>query len=118
MNHNGENSLADLVFTRMSVHPVAQGGIDASTGAKNRDTMKHNPVIIDVRPVRPPSAIPAPLSINAVTGEDPKTALTEIKAASTQYAIVERGKSPLLGSTTPQNRTMEYKVAVASMMST
>lgn len=87
-------------------------------GAKNTLTIKHKPATIAVNPVLPPSAIPAPLSMNAVTGLDPNRAPIEIKAASVQYATVERGKSPFLGLTTPQKRTMEYKVAVASMMST
>jgi hypothetical protein len=62
--------------------------------------------------------MPAPLSIKAVTGEQPKSALMEIQMASQQYAIVERGKSPSSASTTPQNLTIEYNVAVASMIST
>lgn len=70
-----------------------------------------------VKPVRPPSAIPAPLSINAVTGEQPKSEPTEMHTASVQYAIVDRGKSPS-SSTTPQNLAIEYRVAVQSMMST
>jgi hypothetical protein len=100
------------------VHPVAQGGMDAKIGAKKMDMRKQRPVVMAVRPVLPPSAMPAPLSMKAVTGEHPKSAAMEIHAASVQYAIVERGKSPSFGSTTPQNRTIEYKVAVASMMST
>jgi hypothetical protein len=43
-------------------------------GAKNNETKKQKPVIIAVIPVRPPSPIPAPLSIKAVTGDVPKTA--------------------------------------------
>jgi hypothetical protein len=97
---------------------VAHGGIDAKMGAKKMDTMKHRPVTMAVKPVRPPSKMPAPLSINAVTGDEPSSAPTEMKVASVQYARVERGKSPLWASTTPQKRAMEYRVAVASMMST
>lgn len=100
------------------MQPVAHGGMDAKIGAKKTAMIKHSPVTMAVKPVRPPSAIPAPLSINAVTGEEPNNAATEINAASVQYAMVDRGKSPSLGSTTPQNRTIEYKVAVASIMST
>jgi hypothetical protein len=51
----------------ISVHPVAQGGIEAKIGAKNIDSKKHSPVVTAVKPVRPPSAIPAPDSIKAVT---------------------------------------------------
>lgn len=102
----------------MSVGPVAHGGMDAKMGAKKMDTIKHKPVVILVNPVLPPSAMPAPLSIKAVTGEQPSKALTEMHPASQQKATVDRGKSPSLGSTTPLKRTMEYSVAVASMMST
>lgn len=97
---------------------MAQGGMDANIGEKKMDIKKQHPVTMTVSPVRPPSAIPAPLSINAVTGEQPSRDARDIQLASVQYARVDRGKSPSLGSTTPQKRTMEYKVAVASMMST
>jgi len=46
---------------------VAHGGIDAKMGAKNIEKRKHNPVTTAVSPVLPPSAIPAPDSMNAVT---------------------------------------------------
>lgn len=101
----------------------------ANIGAKKMDTKKHSPVTIAVNPVRPPSAIPAPLSIKAVTGEHPSKDPMLIHAASIQYATVERGKSPSLLSlrffarsfcccARPQNLAMEYSVAVQSMMST
>lgn len=93
--------------TKMSVHPVAHGGIEAKMGAKKMEPMKHSPATAAVSPVRPPSAMPAPLSMNAVTGEQPKSAPMEMKSASVQYAMVERGKSPSFGLTTPQKRTME-----------
>lgn len=93
--------------TRMRVQPVAQGGIEAKIGAKNILIRKHKPVVMAVRPVRPPSVIPAPLSMKAVTGEQPKREPIEILIASTQYASVLRGKSPDSGSTTPEKRAME-----------
>ncbi|KAI6770787.1 hypothetical protein HG531_009642 [Fusarium graminearum] len=40
-----------------------------------------------VNPVLPPSAIPAPLSMKAVTGELPNKAPTEMKAASVQSQV-------------------------------
>jgi hypothetical protein len=70
--------------TRTRVQPVAQGGIEAKTGAKKIEIRKHRPVVIAVRPVRPPSVIPAPDSMNAVTGEQPRSELTEIVNASQQ----------------------------------
>jgi hypothetical protein len=68
----------------MSVHPVAQGGIEANIGAKKIDTMKQSPATTAVRPVRPPSAMPAPLSMKAVMGEHPNRAPIEMKVASVQ----------------------------------
>lgn len=111
------------------MHPVAQGGMLANIGAKNTLTKKHSPVTIAVRPVRPPSAIPAPLSMKAVTGEQPSRDPMLIHAASMQYATVDRGKSPSLLSlrffvrsfcccARPQNRAMLYSVAVQSIIST
>lgn len=93
-------------LTRTRVGPVAHGGTDAKTGAKKRDMRKQKPTVIAVRPVRPPSAIPAPLSIKAVTGEQPKSEPIEMNTASVQYAIVDRGKSPS-SSKTPQNLAIE-----------
>jgi hypothetical protein len=100
------------------VQPVAQGGMDAKIGAKKMESRKQSPVVMAVRPVLPPSAIPAPDSIKAVTGEQPSKLLNEIIIASVQYAIVDLGKSPVSGSTTPEKRAMLYRVAVQSMMST
>jgi len=42
----------------MRAPPVAQGGMEAKIGAKKREMKKHTPVVIAVRPVRPPSWIP------------------------------------------------------------
>lgn len=68
----------------MSVHPVAHGGIEAKMGAKKMEMMKQTPVVIAVRPVLPPSATPAPDSMNAVTGDVPIKAPSEIERASTE----------------------------------
>jgi len=89
------------------VHPVAQGGILAKTGAKNKDIKKQTPVVIAVRPVFPPSAIPAPDSMNEVIGLTPKSDPIDIMTASVQYASVDLGKSPVSGSTTPENLAIE-----------
>lgn len=104
--------------TIISVQPVAHGGIDAKIGAKNIEIRKQTPVVIAVRPVRPPSVMPAPDSMKAVEGETPRREPMEMVIASQQYANVERGKSPVEGSTTPEKRAMEYRVAEASMIST
>jgi hypothetical protein len=89
------------------VQPVAHGGIDAKIGAKKIAIKKQTPVVIAVSPVRPPSVIPAPDSMKHVTGEQPKREPIVIVIASQQYASVERGKSPVLGSTTPEKRAIE-----------
>lgn len=68
----------------MSVQPVAHGGMEANIGAKKREERKQKPAVIAVSPVRPPSMIPEPLSINAVTGELPKSAPMEMQKASVQ----------------------------------
>jgi hypothetical protein len=100
------------------VHPVAHGGIDAKTGAKKREIRKQQPQVMAVSPVRPPSAMPAPLSTKAVTGEQPTREPRDIINASVQYATVARGKSPCLFWDRLQKRAMEYRVAVQSMRST
>lgn len=70
--------------TNTSVQPVAQGGMDAKIGAKKIDIKKQVPAVIAVRPVRPPSVIPAPDSMKAVTGEQPKREPIVILIASVQ----------------------------------
>jgi hypothetical protein len=71
-------------LTKISMQPVAHGGIDAKMGAKKRDMKKQMPVAMAVSPVLPPSEIPAPDSMNAVTGEVPSNDPIEIDAASVQ----------------------------------
>lgn len=88
------------------MQPVAQGGIDANIGAKKMDKRKQIPVVRAVSPVFPPSVIPAPDSMKAVTGEVPKRAPMDIEKASVQYAIVDLGKDPVSSSTTPANLAM------------
>ena len=107
-----------MLHTKISVHPVAHGGIDAKIGAKKMDIKKQTPVVTAVSPVFPPSAIPAADSINAVTGDDPKSEPIEMLIASVQYASVDRGKSPVDSSTTPENRAIAYSVPVQSRIST
>jgi len=70
--------------TRIRVQPVAHGGIEANIGAKKTDIRKQTPVVIAVRPVRPPSVMPAPDSIKAVTGEQPNREPIDIANASQQ----------------------------------
>uniref|UniRef100_A0A1Y1L1A2 Uncharacterized protein n=1 Tax=Photinus pyralis TaxID=7054 RepID=A0A1Y1L1A2_PHOPY len=69
--------------TRIRTQPVAQGGIEAKIGAKKTAMKKQKPVAMEVKPVLPPSEIPAPDSTKAVTGGTPRTAPTEMHSAST-----------------------------------
>ena len=66
------------------MQPVAQGGIEAKMGEKKMDMKKQIPVVQAVRPVAPPSEMPAPDSMNAVTGGEPKSEPILIPRASTR----------------------------------
>ncbi|MNC51449.1 hypothetical protein D3C75_1007410 [compost metagenome] len=58
-------SLTDCIIrtpTTIRAAAVAEPGIRATTGARNKDNRKHTPVVTEVRPVRPPWATPAALS--------------------------------------------------------
>jgi hypothetical protein len=70
--------------TSIKVQPVAHGGMDAKIGAKNIEIKKQMPQTMAVKPVLPPSAMPAPDSMNAVTGEQPRRAPIEMQKASVQ----------------------------------
>ena len=58
--------------TMTSAPPVAHAGMDAKMGAKKIAMKKQRPVVMAVRPVAPPSEMPAPDSTKAVTGGQPK----------------------------------------------
>ena len=77
-------ALAIIVPTSINVHPVAQGGIEANIGAKKIEMKKQSPVTHAVIPVAPPSEIPAPDSMNAVTGGEPKREPIVMEMASTR----------------------------------
>jgi glutamate 5-kinase len=72
---------AIMAPTMISVQPVAQGGMEAKIGAKKIEMKKQTPVVMAVRPVLPPSEIPAPDSMKAVTGERPKRDPIEMERA-------------------------------------
>lgn len=76
--------LRSVRVTKINVQPVAQGGILAKMGAKKMDNRKQVPVVIAVKPVLPPSAIPAPDSMKAVIGDVPKREPIEMLMASVQ----------------------------------
>ena len=68
----------------INVQPVAQGGMEPKMGAKKMEMRKQAPVVMAVRPVRPPSAMPAPDSTKAVEGETPRREPREMVTASQQ----------------------------------
>ncbi len=68
---------------KTNAEPVAQVGIDEKMGAKKTEIKKASPVIMAVIPVLPPSEIPAPDSMNAVTGLVPNKLPIEMDTAST-----------------------------------
>ena len=80
-------ALAIIEPMMMSVQPVAHGGMEAKIGAKKIEMKKQTPVTIAVSPVLPPSAIPAPDSMKAVTGERPKREPIEIPEAGRLLAV-------------------------------
>jgi hypothetical protein len=102
---NSSLSVAQLTITRTG--PVAHGGMEAKIGAKKIAMKKHRPVNIEVKPVAPPSEIPAPDSIYAVTGVQPIREPMEIPIASTVYAIALFSKSWVRSSIAPAKRAME-----------
>ena len=74
-------AFAIMAPTMMSVQPVAHGGMDAKIGAKKMEMKKQRPVVMAVSPILPPSEMPAPDSMKAVTGERPKREPIEIPNA-------------------------------------
>jgi hypothetical protein len=56
--------------------------MDANIGAKKMEMKKQRPVVMAVIPVLPPSEMPAPDSMKAVTGERPKREPIEIPNAT------------------------------------
>ena len=77
----------------INVQPVAQGGMEAKIGAKKIAMKKQMPVVMAVRPVAPPSEMPAPDSIKAVTGGVPNKEPIDIPNASTRYATYQKTES-------------------------
>ena len=96
--------------------PVAHEGILAKIGAKKMEIKNATPVTMPAMPVLAPSAIPVDDSMNAVTGDVPRRAPIEMQNASTQYAIDEFSKSPVVSSMTPAKRAIEYRVPVVSVI--
>lgn len=90
---NNSPLLAIIEPTMIKVQPVAQDGMLAKMGAKKSEMKKRNDVMSAERPVLPPSAIPAALSMNAVDGELPMSAPMEMANESARKAVLEPSKS-------------------------
>ena len=65
---------------------VANDGIAVNTGAKNIESKNKNAVVIEVRPVLPPSATPADDSTTVVVVDVPNTAPAVVAIASARSA--------------------------------
>lgn len=77
---------------------VAKEGMARKMGERKRDRPKRAAEKRPVRPVRPPSAIPAALSAKVVTVEVPSTAPAAVPTASERRAHFSRGSLPFSSS--------------------
>ena len=82
----------------ISAGAVAKEGIARNSGAKKSESRKKNPVVIAVRPVRPPSAIPDEDSTKVVTVEVPRQAPAVVPIASASRAPRILGRRPCSSS--------------------
>mmetsp|Transcript_14996 Transcript_14996/g.18377 ORF Transcript_14996/g.18377 Transcript_14996/m.18377 type:complete len:201 (-) Transcript_14996:235-837(-) len=92
--------------------------MELNIGVNTIDIRNSILVTIDVTPVLPPLCIPAPLSTNVVTGDNPNNEPTIVPIASVLNAVVCPSKSPVLGSIIPANDAILYNVPVVSNKST
>lgn len=84
--------------TKISAGAVAKDGMDVNSGEKKVASRNKIPVVIAVRPVRPPTATPAEDSTKVVTVEVPKTAPAEVAIASDISAGLIAGRRPFSSS--------------------
>jgi len=75
----------------------SQVGIEVKIGAKNSEIKKQKPVVMAVKPVRPPSAIQLHSPQRWYRGNFRHSDPIEITMASVQKARVERGNEHLPG---------------------
>eukprot|EP00419_Tripos_fusus_P068345 CAMPEP_0172900612 /NCGR_PEP_ID=MMETSP1075-20121228/164460_1 /TAXON_ID=2916 /ORGANISM="Ceratium fusus, Strain PA161109" /LENGTH=106 /DNA_ID=CAMNT_0013756831 /DNA_START=341 /DNA_END=658 /DNA_ORIENTATION=+ len=81
----------------MRIGAMAQCGIAEANGErKNAVNKQYKPKTIAIRPVRPPSAIPAEADILIKTGEHPRNAEIMVPSPQQAYTAVPPGTSPLL----------------------
>jgi creatinine amidohydrolase/Fe(II)-dependent formamide hydrolase-like protein len=91
---------ADIIIipTTMRAGAVAAAGTSPATGARNTQANRSTAVTTLVRPVRPPTLIPAALSTYVVVLDVPNKAPTEVAIASANRALSILDLKPLLVS--------------------
>mmetsp|Transcript_41803 Transcript_41803/g.91113 ORF Transcript_41803/g.91113 Transcript_41803/m.91113 type:complete len:216 (-) Transcript_41803:715-1362(-) len=77
---------------------VAHLGMASMTGAKNGETKKSAAITMAVRPVRPPSAMPAHVSLWMITGEVPQHAPKVVDTDEAKNAAVDPGSASFSSS--------------------
>ena len=84
--------------TMIKAGAVAKAGIVRNNGVRNKATKNKMPVTTLVKPVRPPSVIPAEDSTKVVIVEVPKTAPIVVPTASANRTPLMPGSFPSLSS--------------------
>ena len=79
---------------KISAGAVAKAGTDCANGAKKRHAANSAATVTAVKPVRPPSLIPAPLSMYEVVLDVPTNAPTTVAAESASHALSISSTSP------------------------
>jgi hypothetical protein len=95
----------------ISVHLVAHGGMDAKIRAKKMEMKNAIPVKMAVRPVLPPSEIPAPPSIYVVTGGDPKNGNQDSHDDGALDSVhhEQNGEHPSIEDSNPHGRISSFQ---------
>ena len=78
--------------TKIRAGAVAKEGMEVNRGENRVAHRKRTPVVMAVRPVRPPTATPAEDSTKVVVVEVPSTAPAEVATASAIRAGLIRGR--------------------------
>ena len=83
---------------------VAKAGTDCANGANIRQAANSTATVTAVRPVRPPSLIPAPLSIYDVVFDVPANAPTTV-------AVESASNARSISSTSPSSLILPVRLA-------
>ena len=114
-----------IIPTATSAGAVAAEGTALTKVAKNADNAKQIAVTTEVKPVRPPAAIPAALSTKVVVLDVPNKAPIEVAVASANKALSNLDLNPELFSISfsssslkiPLRRPVPIKVPIVSKVS-